>query len=533
MSQNNDLIKSEQYVVKKKKYKKPKKHSVFKGILKAFFIILLLIILLTMIIGGIVAYKIYDVVKDVRLSKNDLIIKYENSVVKDINGNTIAVLNGEENRQSVSIDQISKYVPLAFIDIEDERFYEHNGVDIKRTAAATYTYIKNKGQSPFGGSSITQQLVKNLTQETEDTWQRKVREMVRAYYLEQDMSKEDILELYLNLIFLGDTVYGVQQGSVYYFNKDAIDLSLAESAFLAGINHSPNSYRPFSDDEESIQKIKDRTITVLDKMYELNSITEEEYKTAKKEVRDGLNFEKGEISQIVFSYHTDAALTQIINELQEKYDWTYKQAKLYLFGGGFTIYTTLDPSIQQIVDNEYNDAQFSNTTKDITGKTVESQSAMVILDHTTGHVVAISGGLGEKTTAFGFNRATDAKRQTGSSMKPIAVVAPAINDGVITAATVFDDDPTTFTYAGENYTPKNYNYYRGLITTREAIATSQNIPMVKGIAVLTPTRSVEYLKNFGITSLDDNKDRGLSIALGRINLWSYTVRNGRSIWYDC
>ena len=195
---DNYPIKVQQYKIIKNKNNRHPILRVLKGILKAFFIILLIIILLAIIGGGFAAYKIYDVVKDVRLSKSDLSIKYENSIVKDINGNTIAVLNGDENRQSITIDKMSKYIPMAFVSIEDERFYEHKGVDIKRTLAATYTYLKNNGQSPFGGSTITQQLIKNLTQENEDTWQRKVREMARAYYLEEEMSKDEILELYLN-----------------------------------------------------------------------------------------------------------------------------------------------------------------------------------------------------------------------------------------------------------------------------------------------------------------------------------------------
>ena len=506
---NNSPIQMKQYkVIKKKKHK----HPIIRGIIETFFILLLTLILLIIIVGGYAAYRIYDVVKDVRLSKNDLAIKYENSIVKDKNGNTIAVLNGDENRQSITIDKMSKYLPLAFVSIEDERFYEHDGIDTKRTLAATFTYLTNKGESPFGGSTITQQLVKNLTQENEDTWQRKVREMARAYYLEQEMSKDEILELYLNLIFLGDTIYGVQQGSIYYFDKNASDLSLAESAFLAGINHSPNMYDAFSEDKTEIKKIKTRTKVVLDKMYELGKITDKEYDEAKKEVEKGLAFKEGNTTQVMFSYYIDAALTQIINELQQRHDWTYEQARLYLFGGGFTIYTTLDPDIQQILDDESNDPKLYRTAIDVNGDVQESQAAIVILDHTNGHVVAISGGLREKTTAFGFNRATDAKRQTGSSMKPLAVVAPAIDEGVITAATVFDDDPTTFMYGNENFKPKNYNYYRGLITTREAICTSQNIPMVKGISLLTPEKSAEFLKNAGL-SLDE-KDRGLSLALG-------------------
>ena len=506
----------------KKNKNNKKKHPIIRGIFKTIFILFLIAIIFILLVGGFAAYKVYEIAKDAKLSKNDLAIKYENSVVKDMKGNTLAVLNGDENRVSISINDMSEYLPKAFISIEDERFYEHSGVDIKRTGRAVYTYIKNKGTSPFGGSTITQQLVKNLTQEKEDTWQRKVREMARAYYVEQEMSKEEILELYLNLIFLGDTVYGVEQGSNYYFSKSAKDLTLAECAFIAGINHSPNSYNPFiENNEEVLENIKTRTKTVLEKMKELGNInSDEEYKKAIEEVNNGLNFKQGAFPQVLLSYHTDAAINQIIAQLQELNDWTYEQAKLYLFSGGFTIYTTADPDMQAKMNEEFSDEKYRTTAIDEYGNVQSSQAAMVLIDQTTGYVLAISSGFDEKTTAFGFNRATDAKKQTGSSMKTISVLAPAIEKGIITAATIFDDNPTTFNNG--TYDPKNYGYsYKGLITVRNAIAYSQNIPMVKAMCMLTPQESIKFLKSVGITSLDDVNDNVLPLALGGLT-WGVT-----------
>lgn len=500
----------------KKKHKKNRKHPILRKVIKIFFITLLILFLLILAAGGFAAYQIYKISKDAKLSKNDLAIKYENSIIKDMQGNTLGVLNGNENRESIPLSEMPEYLPKAFVAIEDERFYEHKGVDIKRTARATYTYIANKGNSPFGGSTITQQLVKNLTQEKEDTWQRKVREMARAYYVEQEMSKDEILELYLNLIFLGDTVYGVQKGSNYYFDKNAKDLSLAECAFLAGINHSPNSYNPFIENNEIVlENIKIRTKTVLDKMHELGYIkAEEEYITAINEVNQGLKFTQGASPQVVFSFHTAAALNQIIGDLQELHDWTYEQAKLYLFSGGFTIYTTQDPTIQANMQNEFNQEKYVTTAYDRNGNIQSSQAAMVLIQHETGYVLGICSGLNEETTTFGyFNRATDAKKQTGSSMKPLSVLAPAIDKGIITATTIFDDNPTSFNNG--TYNPKNFGYtYKGLITVRDAIAHSQNIPMVKSMCLLTPSESIKFLKSSGITSLDEERDNVLPLALG-------------------
>lgn len=500
---------------------KRKRHPHLRKFIKGFFITLLILFLLIMIAGGIVAYNVYEIVKDVRLNKNDLLIKYENSVVKDVAGNTLAMLNGDENRIIVSLDEMAEYLPKAFVSIEDERFYSHKGVDIKRTLGATYTYITNKGSSSFGGSTITQQLVKNLTQENEGTWQRKVREMARAYYIEEEMSKEEILELYLNLIFLGDIVYGVEQGSNYYFSKSSKDLSLAECAFLAGINHSPNAYNPFVENNEEVMKnIKARTRVVLDKMHELGEIkTENEYILAVAEVNAGLKFKKGAASQTMFSYHTDAALNQIIRQLQKENNWTREQAKLYLFGGGFTIYTTQNPVLQEKMQAEFNEGKYRTRAIDVNGNIQESQAAMVLLDHRTGYVLAICSGLDGKTTPFGFNRATDAKKQTGSSMKPIAVLAPGIDKGIITSATVFDDNPTEFNNG--KYVPKNYNNYKGLITVRDAISSSQNIPMVKTMCLLTPGESIKFLRRAGITSIDVVRDNGLALSLGGLT-WGIT-----------
>lgn len=409
---------------------------------------------------------------------------------------------------------MAEYLPKAFIAIEDERFYNHLGIDVKRSLAATATYILNRGSSSFGGSTITQQVVKNLTKESERSWQRKVKEWARAYYLEKDLSKDQILELYLNLVFLGGNTYGVEVGTTYYFSKSASELDLAESAFLAGINNSPNLYNAFSEEEKDIKKIKERTITVLNKMKELKLIKkDEEYNKAIDKINNGLVFTKGTIRQTIYSSHTDAAITQVIKELQEKNEWTYEYAKLYVFNSGLTIYTTEDSSIQSTMEEVAKKDKYiinSRKTKDENGNYVTSQAAMVLIDHKTGYVLGAIGQIGEKTTSFGLNRATQAIRQTGSAMKPLAVLAPAIDKGIITAGTVIDDVPTTF----GNFRPKNWNMYKGLVTVRYAIEDSQNIPMVKAMELLGTENSIKFLQNIGISSIDTTRDNGLSLALG-------------------
>jgi len=504
---------SKEYKVKNKK-PNTKRRKIIKRILIAFLLIIL-------ILAGIAFGIIYGIAKEAKLDVADLNLKYENSVVVDNDGNIIAVLSGDENRSFISISEMAEYLPVAFVSIEDERFYDHMGVDVKRTLGATAKYALSKigiGSSSYGGSTITQQVIKNVTEEKDRTWQRKVKEIARAYYIEQELSKDQILELYLNLIYMGGNtnIYGVEVASNYYFSKSAKDLDLAECAFLAGINNTPNSYDPFVEDNgKNLEKIKARTKTVLNKMNELGKIkTQEEYEAAIAKVDQGLPFNKGTIVETVYSYHTDAAIMQIINQLMEEKELTNDAAKLYLYSGGFTIHTTQDSNLQEIMETEFKKDKYlvSGIDKKEDGTLVNehAEAGMVLIDYKTGHVLATCGGLGEKTAALGFNRGTQLVKQTGSSMKPLAVVVPGIDTGTITAGTVYDDVPTSF----GGYTPKNYNYYRGLLTVRYAIESSQNIPMVKGIQTVGTDNSLEYLKNLGFSKLDMEKDNNLQISLG-------------------
>ena len=519
--QRNRRINNKNRNGNKTKGKKLKISYKTKKVIKYTFLVILISLL---VLVGVFFGKIYGVIKDAKMGIDSFIIKNENSVVKDINGTVIATLSGDENREIISISEMSKYLPKAFVAIEDERFYEHRGVDVKRTAAATVKFGLSKvgiGKSSYGGSTITQQLVKNATKETSRTWDRKVKEMARAYYIENELSKDQILEQYLNLIYLGGNTYGVEVASHYYFNKSAAELTLAECVFLAGINNSPEAYRAFSDEQADKDKIKNRALTVLGKLYELReisqlTITEEEYNTAKEELQNGLKFEKGTIRQNNYSYHTDAAINQIANELMEKNEWTYQFALKYISNSGLTIYSTQDSGIQKQMEEVFEKEKYqvaSRETKDENGNYVSSQAAMVLIDHKTGYVLATAGGLGEKIP-FGLQRATQSRRSAGSSMKPLSVLVPGIDSGTITAGTVYNDSRTNF---GGGYSPRNsHNVYKGNITVRFAIESSQNVPMVKALQQIGIENSLKYLKNMGFAEIDDEKDNNLTIALGAI-----------------
>ncbi len=492
----------------KKKNKNKKKHKK----IKAFFMILIIAIFIAVIVVSAIFVANFKVAMD-EFNTDDLVIGESNSVILDMGGGVIATLNGEEKRKIISLDEMAKHLPEAYIAIEDERFDKHNGVDFKRTGAAILNYITHKGSTSFGGSTITQQLVKNATSDKDKTINRKLKEWARAYKVEKVLSKDQILETYLNIIFVGQDYYGVELGSKYYFNKSAKDLSVAECAFMAGINNSPNGYKPFAEDPEgkNMEKIKTRTKTVLNKMRELDYITEDEYNNAIAEVNNGMAFSKGDTSGNVYSYHTDALLTQLIEDIMNEKGISKELATSYLYGGGLTIYSTQEYSVQIALEDEVKNKKYVLKSNEIPGEYAEG--AIVVMDQNNGYVLGCVGGLGEKTESRGLNRATQSTRQTGSAFKPLAVLTPALQERIITGASKYDDVATTFP---GNYNPKNYNGFHGNITVRQAIETSQNIPFVKIMQQLTVDKSKEYLKNMGITTLTD-KDVGLSVAIGGLN----------------
>ena len=495
-----------------KKSENKKQHTKLKIAIK---IVIIIILLLCVIGAGIVAGMFFGLFgNEFEITKDELKIGASNTVVVDQNGGVIANLSGDEKRKVITLADMSNYLPKAYVAIEDERYYKHSGVDFKRTAGAIVHTVF--GGSSYGGSTITQQLVKNITKDDQASGFagifRKVKEWAKAYQVERMISKDQILELYLNILFVGSSnLHGVELGAEYYFNKSAKDLDLAECAFMAGINNSPNSYDPYDESKDNSAKIKKRTLTVLSKMKELGYIqNEDDYNTAVAKVEEGLKFEKGTVGSggTTYSYHTDATIEQVINQVMEEKGISRQLAENYVYSSGLTIYSTVDPEIQARLEEEYKKSKYIVTSP---SKKQTSQSGMAIVDYKTGNVLGVAGGLGEKNGA-GWNRATQMKKQTGSSIKPIADVAPALEERIITAATVYNDVKTDF---GGGYTPKNDgDKYRGPINIRQFIETSQNIPALKIMRELTPKKSIEYLGKMGITSLDEKDDDILSLAIG-------------------
>ena len=502
---NEKSLISKKDVKMKFKYKHPK-------IALALKIFLIIFIILFVVGAGVIGGLIFGLWgDDLNIDVTELVLA-ENSVIVDSDGNIIAELSGDENRKIVTLEEMSPYLTKAYIAIEDERYETHHGVDIKGTGRAILSFVTNGGKSTAGGgSTITQQLVKNITQEKDSRGlagvTRKLKEWVRAYQVEEVMSKDQILELYLNLIFVGGNQdnRGVEIASQYYFNKTSKDLSIAQCAFLAGINHSPNRYNPYNG-KDVTEKITKRTKTVLGQMKKLGYVTQEEYDTAVAEVDAGFQFQNGAKGNI-YSAHTDALITQLIEQIMEEKQISQNAAKTYLYSSGLKIYSTQVTSIQNIMQEEVKKDKYVITSKKTGAKT---QAGMAVIQPSTGYVVGCVGQLGEKTTSRGLNRALSL-RQTGSAIKPLSDVIPGLEEGTITPATIYLDSRT---YFGE-YPPENYNTFTGKRNVRNSLTTSQNIPFIKILAELTPAKGMEYLKKMGVTSLDEERDNNLaSIAIG-------------------
>lgn len=512
---------------KKGKKKKQRKHPKLMLALKIFVILTLLLIVA---LAGIVAAIFFGMFgNDFEIKKEDLVIAASNSKIVDKDGNVIADLSGDEKRKIITIDQMAEYLPKAYVAIEDERFYEHDGVDFKRTAGAILGKLFGKGN--YGGSTITQQLVKNITKEDDTAGfegiKRKIKEWAKAYQVEKMISKDQILELYLNILYVGGegNLHGVELGAEYYFNKSAKDLSLAECSYLAGINSSPNYYNPYKlysstdTEEKRNERIRNKCLTVLGKMKEVGFIqNEDDYNKAVEEVKAGLKFEKSQTNVTgVYSYHTDALIEQVISQVMEEKSCTREIAENYVYGSGLTIYSTVDTSIQSVMEEEFANTAKYQITSGSSG--ADSQAGMAVIDYKTGNVLGVVGGLGTKTEARGLNRATQSLRQTGSVMKPISVIAPGLEEKIIQTSTIYDDSYTAF----GTYKPLNYNYFRGLLSIRDFIKTSQNIPAVKIMQELTPAKSIDYARKMGITTLyksgesDTFNDESLPLSIGGLS----------------
>ncbi|MBQ6974972.1 MAG: penicillin-binding protein 1A [Selenomonadaceae bacterium] len=412
------------------------------------------------------------------------------SQIYDSAGNEIANIHAVENRMPVKIEQVPADLQHAFIAVEDNRFYEHKGVDPKGLARAFYANLRDQ-EIAEGGSTITQQLAKNAYLTQERTFKRKIQEIFLALQIEKQYTKQEILEMYMNQIYFGQGAYGVQAAAKIYFDKNVEDLNLSECALLAGIPKSPNYYSPFNNMQAALQ----RRNTVLDQMVKYHYISPSEAREAKN-------------TEIAFAQpnrpeeQKDAMyfINYVTNLMVEKYgaDALYKE--------GLKIYTTIDLDIQRMAEQALL-TYLPEYYTDANG-VVQPQGAIVAIDPKTGYVKAMVGGRGTDQ----FNRASMAERQPGSAFKPFVFVTALENN--FTPDTIIEDSPITI----DGWSPQNDSgRFSGSVTMRMVATYSMNVPTVKLAMAFGMYQAINYAHEMGISTFvleGDVNDNNYSTALG-------------------
>ena len=449
-------------------------------------------------------------------------------------------IHGTEDRTNIEFSDIPDHVWQALVSIEDQRFFQHHGVDWKSTGKAVFTMLTGGG-TQRGGSTITQQVIKNATGNNQPTIKRKVTEIFQALRFYKNYSREETLTFYLNLVYFGNHSYGIQAAAENYFGKDAKDLTVAEGAAIVGITQYPYLYDPsrqgtLDSGKTFREKNKERQETVLDKMHELGYLDDAEYEAA---VNEPLVFvwddnyvpsdsSKEKVAETVAEefdpYLVEQVFNDVVDALHREKNYSEEIAKKLLYTGGYQIYATIDPELQSIVEKVYADTSNLPYTS---SKGEQLQSGMTVIDNATGNIVAMAGRVGEREGRFLFNYAT-ATRPCGSAIKPIAVYAPALDTGVITPATVLDDYPVRL-QANENGTekawPKNsYSGYKGLITLQTALRVSTNTTAVRVLEALSPSVSYDFMtQNLGFTTLVNSDLNSAALGLGGLTYGVNTV----------
>lgn len=414
-------------------------------------------------------------------------------------------LHAKENRELAEISEIPKNMIEALVAIEDKRFFSHQGVDWKRTLGA-FSNLFSGNKSTYGGSTITQQLIKNLTDDKDVTVKRKLTEIFRALEFEKHYTKNQILEWYLNTSYFGQGCYGVKVAARTYFGKELKDLTPAESACIIGITNSPTRYDPFQNPDKN----KVRQEAILLEMYKQEFLDESEYKQAVAQ-KLVFNPSKNETENGSQSYFVDQVYRDVADDFSKKYGVTNAVAQQMLLNGGYKIYTTVDMDVQAVMDEIFTNVENVPAVRGLE----KPQAAMILMDPYTGAVLGMEGGVGEKKGNLVLNRATGSRRQPGSSIKPIAAYGPALELAHLTPYSVLDDSPFSKKKNGKAW-PRNSNgRYKGLTTVLQGITSSTNTIAVRALDVVKPETSYEFLtENFGVTSLVPEDVDYAPLALG-------------------
>ena len=561
---------------------------VSKSLVSALKLFLYIVLLLIITVGFLFLGIIHGIIKSApSIDDVSIVPSSYSTTVYDSKSKEIAKLvTTGSNRIKVSLEQVPEYLRWAFIDTEDARFYEHNGIDIQGIGRAAMIAITTLNASE-GASTLTQQVLKNnvFTDWTSESsfmasMKRKLQEQYLALQLEKVTSKDTILETYLNTINLGSNTLGVQAASLRYFNKDVSKLTISESAVIASITQNPSSLNPITHPKNNAKRRK----KVLKNMRTAGHITQKEYKEA---INDDVysriqkvNNKLEKNNKNVYSYFVDELIDQVMEDLQKTKGYTYTQAYNAVYSGGLKIYSTQDSQIQKICDEEtsddsnypysiyysinwawsvqnpdgtidnYDESDISAYHKTVLGDSdyqlifsskeaakadvdeykkhlkekyykkgikkklgysqyetlyynPQPQVSFTVMDQNTGYVKAVVGGRGKKNVSLSLNRATDSTRQPGSTFKVLAAYAPAIDTMGYTLSTTIVDEP--YSYSNGRPVQNWYKGYRGTVTVKKAIADSMNICAVKTLTDITPQLGYDYLCNFGITTLVDNR----------------------------
>ena len=479
-------------------------------ILRGFFgvifgSILVLILTATLVVGAVVVFWVTNFDAEANCPDLRSLSQSKRSIiwVQDDNGEWIPYHNLEGgNSVWVDLENIPVNMQNAVIAIEDERFRDHEGVDWKRTAGAMINLVANRafhlGSTEYGGSTITQQLIKVTTQNDDHSIKRKINEILTASYMESaKYTKDEILEGYLNNVPLTGDLVGVGIGARAYFGKELQDLSLAECAVLASITNNPSMYNPYTHPEN----VRQRQQLVLAKMYEVGFITRDEYISA---LNEELVYQSSAVKQEVQDYYVDLVIEDVISDLMNDYDYTYAYAQNLVYYGGLNIYSAEDPEIQAKIQAVYENDE--NFPAHIEGDEEEPQAAFFCIDY-DGKVIATIGGRGEKTENRVLNRSTNSVRSPGSSIKPLSAYSYAIKNNIYHYSSVLQDAPIT---VNGKLWPKNYGQSKatdsGDVLLGVALQKSLNTTVVQLVDKIGKKNSFEFLRNtYHLTTLVEKK----------------------------
>jgi penicillin-binding protein 1A len=517
--------------------KEKKKKNIFLRIIK-FFVIM--IFSLCILVGAAFSGVALAMVRTApELDLNRILILNEPSLLFDDKGELMDEIFSTEKREFVALSDMPDNLINAFISIEDERYYSHNGIDLRRIAGSIYIDVKGilKGRRELhGGSTITQQLLKNTLLGKEVTVRRKVQEMYLAIKLEDTLDKDKILETYLNRINLGGQVYGVQRAAKHYFNKDVSELNLIQSAYIAGVTQWPflyYAYGPRAQEDPEGTYIR-RTKIVLGQMLRNKYIDQETFDQAIDDLNNNLLvFEAGDSERNVYAYNYEWFSIPVINsvreDLKKQYNYSDEEISHLLMYGGLKIYTTMDTNLQNSAQAIVNDdPTLKSVSKGDLGdmeNVVQPQAAAVVMDYHTGEVKALIGGRGEQP-ARSINRAYSTKfaRPTASAIKPITVYSPAIDTKYATAATVLEDSPLDPSIGrkwpgadGSPYTVRNSESgaFQGYINIRDSIKRSVNTVAAKLMYEIGLPTGITYAEKFGIHYDEASKTSLSALSLGQ------------------